>query len=80
MTKRKVPETAFLEHQAHRILSSFAEWLNGRPGRRVTLSHDAKGWRCDLSDETVTRGQTLADAAAQGASIVVMAPDRLGRP
>jgi len=55
--------------QAARILAGFARWLSASPGRSVTLEHTSDGWRSTLTETRPSKGATLADAAAQSASI-----------
>jgi len=60
------------DHQAALILANFATWLADQPGRRIVLSRDTGGWRCDLEERRKTRGETLQHASAQGAQIAAV--------
>src|SRR5690242_1870261 len=50
ITRRKQSEALNAvdpDHQAALCFAAFATWLRERPGRRVTLTHDATGFRVD---------------------------------
>ncbi|HEX4337723.1 MAG TPA: hypothetical protein VH062_17535 [Polyangiaceae bacterium] len=62
-----------LHAQASIILSALDDFLRASPGREIRITHDFEnGFAVTLRESHVSRGESLRDAAAQVAQVLLL--------
>ncbi len=71
MASTRIVDADTHREQAARTLKFLADWLQAAPGRTLVVAFTLEdGWRANMREDHIARGESLSDCLAQCATAV----------